>query len=68
MYVLSELAPEGARVVDAAGREHQVRIAPQVLRHLEPGDRLRGELVSGGALKILCAYPPESAVLDLGRR
>jgi hypothetical protein len=68
MYVLSEVAPEGARVVDAGGREHQVRIAAQILRHLEPGDRLRGELASGGALKILCSYPPESAVLDLGRR
>jgi len=68
MYVLGESVARGARVVDPGGNAHEVRIAPAILRHLEPGDRIRGALEPDGELRVLGCYPPESAALDLGRR
>jgi hypothetical protein len=50
---------------DTKGREHEVRVQPEIARLLQPGDRLRSQRDGQGSWQAVCFYPPETGQLGL---
>jgi hypothetical protein len=61
VFEVSAVAPGSLSLTDARGEEREARADPRMTEHLQPGDRLRAEVTSEGALRLFCCYPPESA-------
>jgi len=55
--------PGAARATGADGEARRLTLDAQVLAHLAPGDRVRGEVDLHGQLVVYCCYPPQVAEL-----
>ncbi len=63
LYEVRAVEGRDLSLVDRNGRMIAASLPAEIARYLRPGDSLRAELRAGGGLRLLCCYPPESALL-----